>query len=207
MQTPALQVQTVYILEYTTQTANVSAFSDIYEELSDVPIVTAATAYDDPITGTTTILIIGQALFLGEKVSNTLLCPNQLRQNGIIVDDVPTHLAPVGRPSTHAIHVPDEGTIIPLKLRGVISHFNSRTPTQQEIDTCRWITITNEHNWDPHSSAFQEAEESYTQLQDQTEYKDRNIFSLHRSSDFIHENDMSQISSAFDNHFLHTYMI
>jgi hypothetical protein len=47
----------------------------------------------------------------------------------------------------------------------------------------------------------------YTQLQDQTEYKDRNIFSLHRSSDFIYENDMSQISSAFDNHFLHTYMI
>ncbi len=81
-------------MEYTNQTANISAYTDIFEDLTDVPIVNAATAYYYPNTGTTTILVIGQALFIGDKVSNTLFCPNQLRSNGVIVNDVPLYLTP-----------------------------------------------------------------------------------------------------------------
>jgi hypothetical protein len=66
------------VLEETSQTVNVSAFTDTHEPLTNVPIVTAATAYDDEATGTTYILILGQAIYLGGHMKNSLICPNQL---------------------------------------------------------------------------------------------------------------------------------
>ncbi|MFN9980072.1 MAG: hypothetical protein ACK53Y_09175, partial [bacterium] len=69
-------------MEYTEQVVNVSAFSEHLDTMENIPIVTAATAYDDPQTGDTTILVIGQAIFMGDKVKNTLLCPNQMRAFG-----------------------------------------------------------------------------------------------------------------------------
>jgi hypothetical protein len=64
------------ILEYTDLTASLSAFSSYHENFDDVPIVTTTTAYDDPTNGCTTILILNQVLYLGDKVDNTLLCPD-----------------------------------------------------------------------------------------------------------------------------------
>ena len=146
------------ILEYTDLTASVSAFSSYHENFDDVPIVTAATAYDDPSNGCTTILILNQALYLGDKVDNTLLCPNQLRSYGIIVDDIPIHLAPPNYPATHSIHCPEQDLQIPLSLMGVFSYFDTRTPTQEELDTCKWVILTDPNVWEPHSSSFQENE-------------------------------------------------
>jgi hypothetical protein len=60
--------------------------------MQDIPIVQAGTAYDDPNTGETVILIINQGLYFGDSLPVTLLNPNQMRFNGIEVDDVPKHL-------------------------------------------------------------------------------------------------------------------
>jgi hypothetical protein len=83
---------------------------------------------------------------MGDHMNNSLLCPNQLRAHGMIVDDCPRHLAPADRPSTHSISSPEEEFTIPLLLKGVTSYFTSRTPTIQELETCRWIILTNEHD-------------------------------------------------------------
>jgi hypothetical protein len=48
------------ILEWTDQVTNVSAYSDQSKVLQDIPIITAATAYDDPQTGITYIIVIRQ---------------------------------------------------------------------------------------------------------------------------------------------------
>jgi len=82
------------ILEYTDQVTNVSANSNKLDIMENIPIATAVTAYDDPTNGVTTITVLHQCLYLGDKIENTLLCPNQLRNFGIEVDDVPMHLAP-----------------------------------------------------------------------------------------------------------------
>jgi hypothetical protein len=139
------------VMEVTNQTVNVSAFTEAHGVMENIPIVTAATAIDDEETGITYILILGQCIYMGDKMKSTLLCPNQLWANGIIVDDCPRHLAPVDRPSLHAIQAPDDDITIPLSLRGVTSYFTSRTPTVHELDTCKWIILSNEHHWDPHS--------------------------------------------------------
>jgi hypothetical protein len=146
------------VLEYTDEVVNVSAYSEQLETMENIPIVTAATAIDDPATGETTILVIGQAIYMGDKVQNTLLCPNQMRAFGLHVDDIPMHLAPSTKPSTHSIHCPDENFNIPLHLKGIFSYFPSRTPTREEVETCKHIHLTNEHVWDPHSNTFQEQE-------------------------------------------------
>jgi len=146
------------VLEYTDQVVNVSAYSDQLDTMQNIPIVTAATALDDLLNGTTIILILGQALYMGDKVKTTLLCPNQMRAQGIIVDDVPLHLAPKNKPSTHSIYSPDDDFEIPLTMKGIFSCFATRTPTWDEIETCRHVKLTNEFSWDPHSGDFQEQE-------------------------------------------------
>jgi len=56
------------VLEYTNQVCNVSPFSKYYSNRENVPIVKAATAYDDETTGVTYILILGQALYFGDEL-------------------------------------------------------------------------------------------------------------------------------------------
>jgi len=121
-------------------------------------VVQAATAFDDPETGITYILVINQALQV-PGMAVTLLNPNQLRANGIIVNDIPVHLSPDPANASHSIMIPDENLTIPLKLQGVISKVEVRYPSIQEIETCKWIELTNPTEWEPISSEFMEAEE------------------------------------------------
>jgi len=118
---------------------NVSAFSEQLETMENIPIITAATTIDDPATGEKMLIIIGQALYMGDKVQLTLLCPNQMRAFGVHVDDIPMHLAPDSKPSTHSVFCPDKNFNIPLQLKGVFSYFPSRTPTKDELETCKCI--------------------------------------------------------------------
>ena len=48
-----------------------------------VPIVSGATAWDDPVTGQTYILIINEGLYYGNKMDHSLINPNQIRDYGI----------------------------------------------------------------------------------------------------------------------------
>ncbi len=148
------------VLEFTDQVVNVSTYLEQLDTMENIHIVTAATAWDDLATGTTTILILGQALYMGDKVKTTLLCSNQMRAQGIIVDDVPLHLAPKDKPSSHSIYFPEDDFVVPLSMKGIFSYFSTRTPTWEEIETCKHAKLTNEFNWDLHSEDFQEQETS-----------------------------------------------
>jgi hypothetical protein len=166
------------VLETTDQRVSVSAFMDQHKTFQDIPIVAAATAYDYADTGVTYILILGQAIYMGDTMPNTLLCPNQLRANGIIVDNCPKHLVPPNRPSAHALVCQDQDIQIALNLQGATSYFVTRTPTVNEIETCQWAHLSDEHNWDPHSDQFQQQEERYDDLQEYSrDPTSRNIYS------------------------------
>jgi len=69
------------VLEYTDASCSVSPFFKTYE------------SKENEATGVTYILILGQALCFGVDVESSLLCPNQLCANGVIVDDIPVHLS------------------------------------------------------------------------------------------------------------------
>ena len=181
------------IIEQSGRTCNVIGFNrnNPNSELTDIPIVKAATAYDSP-TGETYIIVIPQALYLGEHLDYTLLCPNQLRHNGVIVDDVPRHLAPDPEVATHDAR-------IPLELHGVISGFPTRTPTPDEIENCKWLILTSDLEWDPHSLAFAERENQINN--DMTPItSERNIFSLQSTYGCKIDNMLSDISPVFSDH-------
>jgi len=131
------------VKEHTGKICNVVGFNrnTPNDELKGISVVKAATAYDAP-TGETFIIILAQALYLGEYLVYSLLCPNQLRHNGLIVDDVPRHLSPNPNNATHSIFVPEENITIPLEMRGVISLFYTRRPTQEEIENKKWLLFT-----------------------------------------------------------------
>jgi hypothetical protein len=83
------------VIEYTEKVCNVVELNcdSPNDELIGIPIIKAATAYD-ALTGETFIVVLSQALIhLGNYLSYSLICPNQLHHNGLIVDDVPRHLA------------------------------------------------------------------------------------------------------------------
>ena len=78
------------------------------------------------------MVIISEALSFGNKIADTLLTPNQLCANRIIVDDVPKQLDPKLRHYIHYFPNPDEYVEIPLEMECIISGFTTRNPTREE---------------------------------------------------------------------------
>jgi hypothetical protein len=150
------------VLELTGKVVSVSPFCDSqYQSIEDVPVATVATAYDCPVTGKVHILVINEALYFGEKMKNTLLCPNQLRANGVQVHDCPKQYDPLSR---HSVYVQSNDLEIPLSMRGVISGFTTRIPTQAELDDfSTHVELTSEKEWDPYSIDFSATEETHNQ--------------------------------------------
>jgi hypothetical protein len=190
---------TAYILEYTDRVVDVGPFSDEYSPMPEVPIVKAALAYDHPDTGETFILILGQALYFGQKLSNCLINPNQLRANGIIVNDIPQHLARrAGILSTHSIHCGNDSLNIPLLLKGIISYFNVRRPTLEEIHNCATIQLTDhDSEWDPYSPLF-EAQEAATIANDMIpapDAEDRVLYAMKTSPYLTEDIDLFDMST------------
>jgi hypothetical protein len=148
------------LIETEGETVNVYGFSDERKPFEKIPIGTVATAYDDPKTGETVILILHQVLFFGDRLKNSLLCPNQLREGDVEVDDVPKIY---NRFSSHSISIPradKEEYEIPLRLKGVISYFRSRRPTEEELSVCERLELTSALPWEPYDQSFEDREEA-----------------------------------------------
>jgi hypothetical protein len=141
------------IISYTDKVCSVSPFHPKYKALENVPIVQAGTAYEDPETGKTYILILNQSLYMGDALNSTLLNLNQARSNGVKIDDVPLQFG-----GTHSIFIPKHDLQIPLQIHGVLSCLPVRRPTIAEVENCEWIELTSEQEWDPKSNYMQEQE-------------------------------------------------
>ena len=64
-------------------------------------------------------------------MDNALLCPNQAREHGVVIDDVPRHLDHTGN-GTFSI-IADDMTF-PLQQSGPTAYINVRRPTNDELD-------------------------------------------------------------------------
>jgi hypothetical protein len=114
-----------------------------YEPQRNIPIVTAATAYTDQNTGEVFIIVINEALWFGDSLSNSLINPNQLRFAGVHVQDNPFDSAPL------AIATAD--LTIPLLTQGTTIYFSTNAPSQHELDKYPHVHLTLDSEWDPHS--------------------------------------------------------
>ena len=129
------------ILEvYEGQMCNVMPFNDSYTPMKNIRTVNAAFAYDSE-DGQTYILHVNQALDFSQTMEHSLLCPNQSRMNGVVVDDCPKALDFHGH-STHSIYFPESDLRIPLSLRFPTSFLPVRRPTQEELDNYMTLDLT-----------------------------------------------------------------
>ena len=123
------------ILQYTSRECDVSPYADSYAPICDVPIVTGATAVTSAVTGETYILVFHEAIWMGDQLDHSLLNPNQLRHYRVTVQDNP--YAPT---SLHMATADDEFTMS-MESDGTTIFFNSRTPTNYELDQCQHINV------------------------------------------------------------------
>ena len=136
------------ILHYTGRECDVMPYSDTYESIKGVPIVTAATAWTCQDSGETYILVFHEGLWMGESMPNTLINPNQLRAYGCTVQDNPYCGSPLYLEDSN-------GTItIPLSTIGTNILTTTRTPTQDELDNCTHIIWTSQREWEPSNIVF-----------------------------------------------------
>jgi hypothetical protein len=89
-----------------------------YPFIDEVPIVQAATAYDNPEIQVTYIFVVNKALWIPD-LRATLLIPNQFHANGIIMDYISKHLVPDPAIATHSIYVPNKDLRIHLDYTSI----------------------------------------------------------------------------------------
>ena len=102
------------VLELTGEKVTVYPFSENLPAVQEVPIASVMTIWESSVTGEPWMLIIHEALYFGEKLKESLLCPNQIRAAGNLVKDAPIQFDAT---STHSISVPGQ-LDLPLELQG-----------------------------------------------------------------------------------------
>ena len=124
-------------------------FDDNLGKASNLHIAHATHAIDNPVTFRTHLIRINNGAHI-PTMKQALLCPNQARQFGTIIDDIPPELDHKGT-SSFSMSVADHNeTSFPLQRHGPTAYLPVRRPTQEELDTIEIIDITEEEEWNPY---------------------------------------------------------
>ena len=83
------------ILSHTGQSCEVMPYSDTYDTITDVPVVTGATLWASPYDRDEYILIFNEALWIGNTLQHMLVNPSQLRAYGTTIQDNPFASSPL----------------------------------------------------------------------------------------------------------------
>ena len=128
------------VLEFTGEYCEVSPYSDEYESRKNVPVAKCATVYtsDD---GISYLFVADQVLWFGASMPNTLINPHQLRHFGISLCDDPWD-------PNRSLGMTTSGPVVPFYTDGPNICFDSRVPTDWEINHLDLILLTGPH-WDP----------------------------------------------------------
>ncbi len=130
-------------------TVDAIPFDESLGKVSNLSIVHAILAVDNMLDGHTHLIRLCNSIYV-PHMNNCLLCPNQAREFGTIVDDVPIPLDHTGQ-STFSLHTTD-GTVFPFSKYGPTAYIHVRRPTQEELDHLPIIDITEEEEWDPYAN-------------------------------------------------------
>ena len=136
------------VMHQTGRYCSVKGFSDELA-MDEIPIVNAVTVLENHWTGQSNLLVVNQGLFFGDKIKTSLLNPQQLRSNGVIVQDNPfesteTLGITVFNPETR------ENMFLPMQMRGSFAGFVTRCPTKDEIETYSVkLELTADSDWNP----------------------------------------------------------
>ena len=104
-------------------------------------------------------------MLLVELMNHNLIPPFILREGGMEVNDRPKIHHPQGTPSitNHTFGSEQHGLLIPFKLSGIFSMFNSRKLTDDDFIDGTPVPITPKcEKWNPNSRRLEQNENAYT---------------------------------------------
>ena len=125
----------------------VSGFWNSMKVMENLPLANVLYAYDTQ-EGETLILRVNYSIYLGEHMDGSLLCPNQCRENGIMINTRPKIYC--NKVTTETMECPGSGIRVPIRHHGPLSFIPVRRPTMEETLTCDYIDITSEADWEPY---------------------------------------------------------
>jgi hypothetical protein len=131
-------------ISFTGTLVDVSPYSSQYQPMKDIPIATVGTLWTHPQTKQDYILVVHEAIYFGDLLDHSLVNPNQLRHFGIQVSDNPYD-------HEHPLQISTDVCDIPLDINGTIISFQTRAPTDEELNSYPHIVLTSDHPWDPHN--------------------------------------------------------
>lgn len=134
-----------YLLSVSNRTAEVYGFRGNTGQCDDIHIGTGVTAWDDPRTGETILLVMHESLWYGNSMDHSLINPNQIRQNRIPLWDNPYDPG-------HDLSIDiDVETTIPFRTQGTKIFFESYVPTQEQLNDpdIKRIELTSMKRWNP----------------------------------------------------------
>ena len=136
------------LLSYTGRECDVAPYTDTYDAIKNIPIVSAATAWTSLESTETYILVFNEGLWMQGEMDHSLINPNQMRHNGATVQDNPFS------PSPLFIETAEADFVLPLEISGTNILANTRTPTDGELANCRHVVLTSALPWNPHNVRF-----------------------------------------------------
>jgi hypothetical protein len=110
---------------------DVLGYSDELGTMKNILVMTVAVAIDEVLTHKTHIMIVTFALYFGLKIKQSLICLNQCREGGTIIEECPHQF---NSASKHVLTTPDQSLFVPFQMHGQTSYFLSRQPTDKELD-------------------------------------------------------------------------
>ena len=109
----------------------VKGFHDSHNSLSNIEYVNVLYKYLDK-SGSEYLLEVNQALNFTNSMTNSILCTNQARHNGVIINDIPQV---IDKESPQYISSPSEGINLPLLMKGPVPVLPVLRPTEMETHT------------------------------------------------------------------------
>ena len=135
---------------------SVSPFNDQYKPLENVKMINGIVAVDRD-DGSGFIVELNNFLDFTDSMNDSIVVPMQARLNHVIVNDVPRSLCSYNV-STQSIIFPENNAEIPIEYNGPIPFFRARYPSDSDMDSYQWISLTGNNEWEPYSLSWDTAD-------------------------------------------------
>lgn len=124
----------------------VKGFHDSYGSLHDVGYVNVVYKYHDK-HGQEYLLEVNQALDFTKSMRHSILCTNQARHNGVIINDVPKV---IDHNSPQSISFPERDVHLPLHMNGPVPFLPISKPTTDDLTLLPRLQLTSDEvTWEP----------------------------------------------------------
>ena len=148
-----------YVWRDTGKTVNVNGFTESLGQLKSVPVVDAVLLYECPFKNRSYLMVIHNALYVPSNPDN-YIAPFLIREAEIEIDTKAKRHCLEPLVENHSMFFKEEDLRVHFGIVGIVSYFNTRKPTVQEIEELPILHLTPDRpSWDPYDVKYEREED------------------------------------------------